>query len=714
MKRNLLVLFGLAFAACGGGKPAPTVPPNALGEEAVPPDTDTPPAPAEETAPVAKGNPRDDLIPRAVLFGNPERAGVQLSPDGKYISWLAPSNGVLNVFVAPSNALDQAKVITQEKTRPVPGYYWTFDGKHLLYQQDTAGDENFHVYRVDVVTGETKDLTPYEGARARVLGLSPTRSKVVAVAINDRDKKAFDVYRVDLTSGERTLLVQNDQGFAGFQLDNNLDVRVGEKSEADGSIAWMAHDPKNKKTPWKELRRVAPEDTATTSIYSFDKKGTTLYLSDSADRDTGALYALDLKSGKRKLIFEDTKADVGGVIIHPTQFTLQAVRVTWDKPRWVALDKKIQKDLDGIAKLAEGTPNIASRTLDDKTWIVAFNSDRASRRYFRWDHTKQKGELLFSEQPALDEQPLVAMTPVVIKSRDGLDMVSYLSLPRDADANGDGKADKPVPTILWVHGGPNGRDMWGFNRIHQLLANRGYAVLSVNFRGSTGFGKKFVNAGDRQWGRLMHDDLLDAVEWAVSSGTAPKDRICIGGGSYGGYATLAGLTLSPDTFACGVDIVGPSNIVTLLESIPPYWAPMIAEMKKRVGDFEGDEGKKALLEVSPLSHADKIKKPLLIGQGANDPRVPKKQADEIVAAMQAKKIPVSYVVFPDEGHGFARPENNIAFFAVTEAFLSVHLGGSYQPITDAELKASSMTIEAGKQWLPGLPQTGAGKQASAR
>jgi dipeptidyl aminopeptidase/acylaminoacyl peptidase len=295
------------------------------------------------------------------------------------------------------------------------------------------------------------------------------------------------------------------------------------------------------------------------------------------------------------------------------------------------------------------------------------------------------------------------MHPVVIKARDGLDLVSYLTLPNAADADGDGKPDQPTPTVLLVHGGPWGRDSWGFNPLHQLLANRGYAVLSVNFRASAGFGKNFLNAGNGQWGKAMHDDLIDATAWLVASNVAPKDKICIMGGSYGGYATLAGLTLTPDTFACGVDIVGPSNIITLIESIPPYWAPLIGIFKHRVGDWTTPEGKQALLAVSPLTHVARIKKPLLIGQGANDPRVKQAESDQIVTAMQARRIPVSYVLFPDEGHGFARPENNLAFFAAAEAFLSAHLGGVYQPVRAGDLESSSILVRTGKEGIPGWP-----------
>jgi dipeptidyl aminopeptidase/acylaminoacyl peptidase len=311
---------------------------------------------------------------------------------------------------------------------------------------------------------------------------------------------------------------------------------------------------------------------------------------------------------------------------------------------------------------------------------------------------------LFSTRPELEEAPLARMHPVVIKSRDGLDLVSYLTLPNAQDADGDGKADKPGPMVLMVHGGPWARDSWGFNPLHQLLANRGYAVLSVNFRSSTGFGKAFGNAGNRQWGKAAHDDLLDAVSWAVAGGVADKDKVCILGGSYGGYATLVGLTMTPDVFACGVDIVGPSSIITLIESIPPYWAPMMALFKDRVGDWTTPEGKKALLEVSPISHVANIKRPLLIGQGANDPRVKQAESDQIVAAMRERRIPVTYVLFPDEGHGFARPENNQAFWAVAEAFLSAHLGGLYQPVTKEDLASSTIQVPAGRNGIPGFPE----------
>ena len=698
---------------CGGGKGGQTVaPPPDLGEPGDPPIAEEPTGGGGEAEePVAQGNPKNDLIPRTVLFGNPERAGVQQSPDGKWISWLAPSNGVLNVWVAPADDLAKAKAVTADKTRPVFKYFWAFDNKHLLYLQDKGGDENFHLHRVVLETGEVKDLTPIDGARVEVQALSHKKPGTIIVGMNDRDKSIFDAYSIDLATGEKTLVGQNDQQFVGWIFDNELALRFAQKMDETGAMVTMVKDKKG----WKEFDKVPSEDMLTTAILGFDKKSTGYYGFDSRGRNTAALYRFDARTKKKKLLFEDKKVDVGALIFHPTEKTVQAVSVNYDKPRWHVLDKKIKKDLDALTKIGGGAPIIASRTLDDKFWVVAFDSDVGSPKYYRWDRAKQKEQFLFSVQPALDEQPLVPMHPVVIKTRDKLDMVSYLSLPKAADANADGKADAPVPMVLFVHGGPWGRDDWGFNPIHQMLADRGYAVLSPNFRSSTGFGKAFTNAGDKQWGKKMHEDLLDAVAWAVSSGVTSKEKVCIMGGSYGGYATLAALTLTPDEFACGVDIVGPSSIVTLLETIPPYWVPMIKLFYNRVGDPTTPEGKQALLDVSPLTHADKIKKPLLIGQGANDPRVKKSESDQIVAAMKAKKIPVSYVVFPDEGHGFARPENNLAFFAVTEAFLSVHLGGFYQPITDAEISASSMVVEAGRQWLPGLPKAGAGANSvSAR
>ncbi|MEO8702455.1 MAG: S9 family peptidase [Kofleriaceae bacterium] len=690
---NRLVL--VCLVACSGG-------PKPLGP-VTPPD---PPRPAELDKPepiavvVPKGTPRTDLIPREILFGNPERTNVKLSPDGKHIAWLAPRDGVMNVYVAALGAsIDTAKPVTSDTTRPVRQYYWAFDNKHVIYQQDAGGDENFHLFRTTVEGGEVVDLTPYKGARAFLIDLNERKPKTIVVGINDRDPKASDVYTIDIATAKRTKLYENTEGFAGFDVDLNQQLKLATKQDATGATQIYIR----KGAAWAAWDSIPYEDSETTSTQWIDPAGKVVYMADSRDRDTAAIYTVDLATKKKVLLGEDPKADVGEMIVHPTKHVPQAISFTYDKTRWQVLDKAIAADVEGLDKLAaDGDWRIGTRTLDDKTWLVSIASDVSAQSFYLWDRAKHAGTFLFKSQPALPSDQLAKMHAVVIPARDGKQLQSYLTLPRAADPDGDGKANTPVPMVLWVHGGPWGRDRWGYNRYVQLFANRGYAVLQVNFRGSTGFGKAFVNAADKQWAKTMHDDLIDAVDWATKAGVAPKAKICIGGGSYGGYATLVGVAMTPDVFACGVDIVGPSNINTLLASIPPYWAPLVNRMKKRVGDWDKPDDKAMLDAASPLTHAAKIKRPLLIGQGANDPRVKQAEAEQIVSAMKAHQLPVTYAVFPDEGHGFARPENNIAFAGVMEAFLSAHLGGTYLPLTKAELEASSMQIKEGKAGIPGL------------
>ena len=401
------------------------------------------------------------------------------------------------------------------------------------------------------------------------------------------------------------------------------------------------------------------------------------------------------------VIAQDSLADVGDTLIHPTEKSVQAVSFTYERKQWQALDETVKADFDYLGTVADGEIEIVSRSLDDKIWIVMYVMDNGPVRYYLYNRESNDARFLFTNRRALEGLSLAKMHPVVISSRDGLNLVSYYSLPVGSDSNGDGKPDEPLPTVLYVHGGPWARDHWGYEPIHQMLANRGYAVLSVNFRGSTGFGKGFINASNMEWSRKMHDDLLDAVQWAVDQGIADADRVAILGGSYGGYATLVGLTFTPDTFACGVDIVGPSSLVTLLESVPPYWQPMIDLFATRVGDHRTEEGRAELLKMSPLTYVDKIKKPLLIGQGANDPRVKQAESDQIVKTMQENETPVVYALYPDEGHGFARPENNLSFFALAEAFLARHIGGRYEPI-GGDLDGSSLEIKTGRHEIPGL------------
>ncbi len=711
--KQLALIALLGAAACGGKSEPPTGPGPSLPTTTPDPTATTEPTPTTPTAPPpAKGNPREDLIPRSVLLGNPERGGVRLSHDGKWISWLAPVNGVMNIHVAPVGKLDQAVVVTKETVRPIRNYSWAYTNKHLLYAQDTAGDENFHVWRVDLAAGLDKatvaDLTPSEKPiRAEISDLSDKVPGAVLVTLNDRNPQFMDLYKVDLATGKRELLVQNDEGYLGFYTGAKLDVRFTQTKEADGTTVMWSTDPKAKPTApgklvWTEFQRIPFEDADTTSLLGLAPSEKSVYFSDTRGRDTGALVEYDLKTKQQKVLAEDPKADVQGAMIHPTKRTLQAVSFEYLRESWKVLDKSIQKDLDALAKLDGGEPTVVSRTLDDKTWLVATTSEQKPQEYWLWDRKKQKGTYLFSGRPDLAKYALLKQFPQEIAARDGLTLVSYLTLPAASDPEADGKANTPAPLVLLVHGGPWARDAWGYNPMHQLLANRGYAVLSVNFRGSTGFGKKFMNAGNLQWGKAMHTDLLDAVAWAVKNGVTTENNTCIMGGSYGGYAALAGLAFTPDAFKCGVDIVGPSNLSTLLATIPPYWAPMVAMFHTRMGNPETKDGKALLEAASPLNAASAIKKPLIIFQGANDPRVKQSESEQIVAAMKKAGLPVTYVLFPDEGHGFARPENNIAFVGAAEAFLSAHLGGTYLPLTKAEVSASTMQVKEGRSGVPGL------------
>ncbi len=741
-----------------------------------------------------------ELLPRQVLFGNPDRSSARISPDGTQLSFLAPVDGVLNVWVAPAQDLSKAKAVTQDKKRGVRIYFWAYSSKHIVYLQDKDGDENWHVYVVDLEKGETRNLTPLEGVRAEIKAVSHLHPDEIMIGLNDRDPRLHDVHRLNLKTGEKTL-VQENPGFVSFVIDDNYKIRFGMRMTADGGSELLTPAPKveppelseadtkkakrtakkaarkqakkvkklekkvekltkkaeklKKKAEklekkgkaraekiknkaekarkaageaqvkldaltnpesgekaakpadpfaaWKSFMKISMEDMLTTGPIDFDKTGNILYMLDSRGRDTGAFASLDLTTGEEKIISEDPRADTQDLMIHPTEKTVEAVAFTYERKIWQILDKSIQGDFDALEKVKDGDFEVISRTLDDTQWVVAYVVDDGPVAYYHYTRTDKKARFLFTNRSELEGKALVKMHPVVIESRDSLNLVSYFSLPPGTDEDGDGRPDKPLPTVLIVHGGPWARVSWGYNPHHQWFTNRGYAVLNVNFRGSTGFGKKFINASNLEWAGKMHDDLIDAVEWAAKEGIADPEKVAIFGGSYGGYATLVGLTFTPERFACGVDIVGPSNLVTLLSTIPPYWAPMVELFTKRVGDHRTEEGKALLNKASPLSRVDKIKRPLLIGQGANDPRVKQAESDQIVTAMKAKGIPVTYVLYPDEGHGFARPENRLSFYAVTEGFLSGCLGGRSEEVGD-DLEGSSITVQTGAEHVPDLTE----------
>ena len=640
------------------------------------------------------------LIPRQLLFGNPDKASTQLSPDGTYLSYLAPVDGVLNVWVGPADDPASAKPVTRDTSRGIRFYGWAYTNSHVLYIQDKGGDENWRLYGVDLESGGTTDLTPFDGTQARIQESSPAFPDELLVALNDRAPELHDIYRINIRTGERQLVLQNE-GFAGFVSDDAFNIRLAMRMTADGGSELLTPTPDSS---WTSLMRIGMEDTLTTAPAGFDKTGGTLYMIDSRNRNTAAFVALDLTHGNQTVLSEDPRADVSDTMIHPTEKHVQAVAFTYERKHWQILDLTLTHDLAYLRSVSGGDIEITSRTLDDRVWIVAYVMDNGPIRYYRYNRDTRQAHFLFTNRQALEGLALAPMHAVVIPARDGMNLVSYYTLPVGShSSDDDSRPAAPLPMVLLVHGGPWARDAWGYDPLHQWLANRGYAVLSVNFRGSTGLGKAFINAANREWGTRMHDDLLDAVEWAIQQGIADADRIAIMGGSYGGYATLAGLTFTPDTFACGVDIVGPSNLVTLLESIPPYWQPQIELFATRVGDHRTDAGRAFLTERSPLSYADRIQRPLLIGQGANDPRVKQPESDQIVDAMQANDIPVTYVLYPDEGHGFARPENALSFYAIAEAFLATCLGGGYEPIGE-DFSGSSLTVPVGAEHVPGLAE----------
>jgi dipeptidyl aminopeptidase/acylaminoacyl peptidase len=516
------------------------------------------------------------------------------------------------------------------------------------------------------------------------------------ISVNDRDPRYFDLVRVNLLTGEQTRLIENDE-FASLYVDSDFRLRYAAKQTADGGQELFVREGDE----WRSWSTIPQADALTTSIVGMTTDGNTLYMIDSRDRDTAALFAIDAATGERSVVHEDPRADVSNAIPHPATGVVQAAAVNYLRTEWTVVDPAIAGDLERLESIGEGDINVGSRTQADDHWVVVLTSSTSPPRVFLYDRTAGTTRHWFDVRPELEGAVTAPMHTAEIPSRDGLTLPSYYTLPPTSDPDGDGRPATPQPTVLFVHGGPWGRDGYGFNSMHQWLANRGYAVLAVNFRGSTGFGKEFTNAGDLEWGRKMHDDLLDGVAWAVQQGIAQPEQVAIMGGSYGGYATLAGLTMTPTEFACGVDIVGPSNLVTLLSTVPPYWGPIRTMFATRVGDETTEEGRALLTERSPLTYADRIQRPLLIGQGANDPRVKQAESDQIVEAMQAKNIPVTYVLYPDEGHGFARPENNLSFNAAAEEFLASCLGGRVEPVGD-DLAGSSITVPAGGDLLPGL------------
>jgi dipeptidyl aminopeptidase/acylaminoacyl peptidase len=638
-----------------------------------------------------------ELLPRSDVFGNPERANAELSPDGKMLAFLAPRDGVLNVWVAPTADPAAARPVTSEAERPVFNYFWSPDSSRVFYLQDQGGNENYLLFSVDLEGKATEAHTPFEGTRAVVYAISPEVPDAILVGLNNRNPQFHDVYRLDLETGRLSFVFQNDE-WASLDFDRQLKLRLGVKQTPAGGYELSKFDDKGQATAFAAI---GPEDGLTTRPAGFASDGT-LYMLDSRGRDKAALTAVDLATGKSTVIGESDQADVDGTIRDPRTGEVQAFSANYLKPRMSPVGDALKGDIEFLDKNAGGAWSVGSQSDDNRLWTVGVDRVTEPYAYYLYDREKKSLAKLFTTRPALEGKTLAAMHAREISSRDGLTLVSYLTLPPGTDPDGDGQPVKPLPTVLFVHGGPWARDDFGYNPVHQWLANRGYAVLSVNYRGSTGFGKSFLNAANGEFAGKMHDDLIDAVNWALQAGIAKEGEVAIMGGSYGGYATLVGVTFTPDAFACGVDIVGPSSLVTLIESFPEYWKPFLeATWYKRVGDPRTEAGRKDLLARSPITRVDRIKVPLLIAQGANDPRVTKLESDQLAAAMKERGIPVTYVLYPDEGHGFAEAGNRISFFAVSEAFLSKCLGGRFEPIGD-DFEGASLQVLEGTDYVPGL------------
>ena len=638
------------------------------------------------------------LIPREIFFGNPERAAATISPDSSQLMWLAPLDGVLNIWVAPRDDLASARPLTRDKDRGIHSAMWAYNLDFVLYSQDRGGDENSRLSAVELATGKVKDLTPFDSVRAYLIARSQKYPDEIVAGLNHRNPQWHDVYRINIVNGERTLLLEHER-FRNVIADNELQLRFAIEAAADGgSIYYQLLDGE-----WQHWQEVPSKDFLTTNLIGFDESNESLYMRDSRGRNTSALVMANVLTKQQRLLASDSRVDVNSVLRHPTNKHIQAVSFVHDRRRWQVLDTSLEADFTYLNNLTDGDFAITSRSIDDRFWVVVYVIDDGPARYYLYDRQISIASLLFTSCEALQELSLAKMRSRFIMARDDLDLLVYYSLPPGSESDVSGIPARPLPLVLIPHGGPWLRDYWGFHPWHQWLANRGYAVLSVNFRGSTGFGKAFANAGNLEWGGKIIEDQQDAVDWAVHCGIADPEHLAVLGGSFGGYSVLAGLTFTPKVFSCGIDLVGVSNILTWMESIPDYWKPLMQLLYTRVGDPRNDAGRALLEKHSPINYADRICRPLLVGQGANDPRVKPAESEQIVNAMQANGIPVVYALYPDEGHGFARPQNRSSFFAMAEVFLAKHIGGRCEPFVD-DFDGSSAQILAGAEHIPGLEE----------
>jgi len=631
------------------------------------------------------------LIKRKTLFSEEAYVEASLSHDGKHLSFVTPFEGTFNIWLQDIDRKTPAKPLTTFKGHPVWNYVWAHNNEYILISRDQDGDEQTHILVLDINTSEIKDLTPFPKTKAYIVAASRFFPDEIVVAINNRDPRFHDLWKIDIRTGKRELLFQNDEQFGELYVDHSHTFRIGKKSDGEGGFNLFLRNTED--NSFELFDHFSRDDACTSRLLNFSKDNKTLYYLDSRESNTSALYAstLDPKNREKRRLFSDEKSDIQSVFFDSLTEEPLAVRTSFLKPEWTLLQKSIHADFDYLRSFSEGFFHMYSDTHDDTKWIVIYSYDTKPSETYIYDRDTKKLSFLFSRNKELNSVPLSPMKPLIITSRDGLPLVSYLTLPEKAPK-------KPLPMVLLVHGGPWCRDQWGLNSYHQWLSNRGYAVLSVNYRGSSGFGKEFINAGNRQWAKNMHNDLIDAVQWSIKAGIADPHKVAIMGGSYGGYATLVGVTFTPGVFACGVDLFGVSDVETHLQSVHPYLEDYKDFLSYRVGSLQD---KAFLKSISPLSKVDQISKPLLILQGSNDVRVKEAQSTYIVDKMKQKNIPVVYVLFPDEGHGFCKKKNSLASYAITELFLAHVLGGRYEPVGQ-DIENSSAIIKEGQDIINNL------------
>jgi dipeptidyl aminopeptidase/acylaminoacyl peptidase len=675
MKRLILLTLLMPVAGCAA---APAVPP-------------------EAAAPAAAVDRMPPIIPLTHFFDNPEVSGTQISPDGRYLSFMRPWQGKMNVHIRPVAGGEERRM-TADTVRPIPGYFWSVDGTRLLYVQDRGGDENYHVYSAPVAgTGvpEARNLTPFPGVRTMIMAVPRELPDRIVIAMNQRDRAVFDAYWLNIDTGELTLAVQNPGRLSAFYLDPQNRIRAATGQGEAGETVIYTRD-----TEAAEFREVARYPaTEQVGVLRFHPDGRRLYVSSNAgDADLARLALLDLATGEKTTIESDpdNQVDFGGAVFSERTKELMATVYAGDTIRVYPKTQEFATLLNQLRQVHRGSPGISSRTHDERMMVVSFTSATDPGATYLFDRETGEATFLWRPRPWLQSDQLADMRPVSYATRDGMTVHGYLSTPRGVEA-------RNLPTILLVHGGPWARDFWGYDPEAQLLANRGYAVLQLNYRGSTGYGKRFFNAAVGEFGRAMHTDLIDGVEWAVREGIADRSRIGIYGGSYGGYATLVGLTFTPDVFACGVSYVGPSSLVTLIESFPAYWRPFMESTWFRfVGDPADPQTREQLRARSPLYHVDQIRSPLLIVQGQNDPRVTKLESDQLAIALRDRGVQVRYINAENEGHGFVNPQNRLALYRSMELFFRDCLGGRAQESVEpaVQQRIAQMTVNVDTLRLP--------------